>query len=89
MKFSIDARCQRRGYALEALRTVPAIVSEHFPDRNEIILTVHHTNAPAIALYKKAGFRDKGLRYDGEFGEKWIFHLELGREQEKDSKRSL
>ncbi|MED4780574.1 GNAT family N-acetyltransferase [Brevibacillus choshinensis] len=74
--FSIDARHQKKGYAYETLRSLGEIAKQSFPDKNEILLTVHHTNIPAINLYLKAGFVDKGLRYAGTHGEELIMHLE-------------
>lgn len=75
--FSIDALHQKKGYALEALRVLPNVVKEHYKDRDEIILTVHETNTPAINLYKKAGFVYRGGDYDGEYGIEMIFHRYL------------
>lgn len=77
--FSIDARHQKKGYALETLQSLHGITAKHVPGADEIILTVHHTNTPAIHLYRKAGFEDRGLRYDGEHGEELIFHLNVKR----------
>lgn len=77
--FSIDSRYQNRGYALQTFNRLPEIIKINFPDKDEIILTVHHTNLPAIHLYKKAGFMDKGLRFDGDYGEELIFHFDLDR----------
>ncbi|ANX11419.1 GNAT family N-acetyltransferase [Fictibacillus arsenicus] len=74
---SIDARHQKKGYALEALRGLPNLVKEQYKDKDEIILTVHETNSPAINLYKKAGFVYKGENYDGEYGIELIFHQDL------------
>lgn len=74
--FSIDARHQKKGYAYETLRSLGEIAEQSFPDKNEILLTVHHTNIPAIHLYLKAGFVDKGLRYAGTHGDELIMHLE-------------
>lgn len=74
---SIDSRHQKKGYALKALQSLPDIAREYYPMLDEIVLTVHHTNTPAIQLYKKAGFVDQGLRFAGEHGEELIFHLDL------------
>lgn len=75
---SIDSRHQKKGYALEALRALPAIVRERYKDKDEIILTVHETNRAAINLYKKAGFVHNGKMYDGEYGMEVVFHYNLG-----------
>lgn len=79
--FSIDSRFQKRGHALNTLRILPEIINLNFPDKDEIILTVHHTNIPAINLYIKAGFIDKGMRFEGDFGEELIFHFDLDRKK--------
>ncbi|WNB91139.1 GNAT family protein [Bacillus sp. NEB1478] len=76
--FSIDSRHQKKGYALQSLQSLPDLVKNHFPDKDEILLTVHNMNIPAINLYKKAGFLDKGLAYEGEYGTELIYHYELG-----------
>ena len=75
--FSIDSRFQNRGYALDTLYSLPEISQRLFPDKQEIILTVHHTNTPARNLYEKAGFIDQGLRFAGEYGEELILHYAL------------
>jgi RimJ/RimL family protein N-acetyltransferase len=75
--FSIDSHYQNRGYALKTLRLLPEISKLKFPDKDEMILTVHHTNIPARNLYIKAGFMDQGLRFEGEHGEELIFHFDL------------
>jgi RimJ/RimL family protein N-acetyltransferase len=77
---SIDSRYQKKGYALNTLRLLPDILKIKYPEKNEIILTVHHTNSPAINLYIKAGFIDNGLRFQGDYGEELIFHYALDRE---------
>jgi RimJ/RimL family protein N-acetyltransferase len=74
---SIDVRHQKKGYAFEALRALPNLVKQQYKDKDEIILTVHETNTPAINLYKKAGFVYKGENYDGEYGNELIFHQDL------------
>ena len=75
--FSLDSRHQKKGLAFKALKVLPEIIKLSHPDKDEIILTVHHSNIPAINLYKKAGFVDKGYRFNGEDGEELIFHLGL------------
>jgi ribosomal protein S18 acetylase RimI-like enzyme len=74
---SIDSRNQNKGYALQTLKCLPDLIKEKYPDKDEILLTVHHTNTPAINLYKKSGFLNKGMRYAGEYGEELIFHFDL------------
>jgi RimJ/RimL family protein N-acetyltransferase len=74
---SIDSRHQKKGYALEALKVLPNLIIENYKDKDEIILTVHETNTPAINLYRKAGFVYKGEDYNGEYGVELIFHSKL------------
>jgi RimJ/RimL family protein N-acetyltransferase len=78
---SIDSRHQKKGYALETLMMLPDIVRNHYSDKNEIILTVHETNIPAINLYKKAGFVYKDEDYDGEYGIENIFSITIKKEK--------
>ncbi|USK81170.1 GNAT family protein [Peribacillus frigoritolerans] len=75
--FSLDLRHQKKGLAFKTLKVLPDMIKLSHPDKDEIILTVHHTNVPAINLYKKAGFIDKGYRFNGEEGEEFIFHFAL------------
>jgi ribosomal protein S18 acetylase RimI-like enzyme len=77
---SIDSRHQKKGYGLQTLKSLPALIKEKYPDKDEILLTVHHTNTPAIHLYNKSGFLNKGMRYAGEYGEELIFHYEIKRD---------
>ncbi|MDQ0200124.1 GNAT family N-acetyltransferase [Neobacillus ginsengisoli] len=75
--FSVDASFQGKGIAKESLRLLPSFVKEHFPGKNEIILTVNHRNAVAQHVYTKSGFVDKGLRTMGSKGQLFIMHLNL------------
>ncbi|MGF9977258.1 GNAT family protein [Viridibacillus arvi] len=75
--FSIDSRFQRKGFALNVLKLLPTITKQHYPEKNEIILTVHHTNIAAINLYIKAGFKEQESRFEGDYGEELIFHFDL------------
>ena len=75
--FSIDHRFQGRGIGEQALKGLSSFTKKSIVNKNEIILTVHHTNIPAIHLYRKCGFVDKGIRYSGEHGEELVFHYEI------------
>ncbi|MGC5327535.1 GNAT family N-acetyltransferase [Brevibacillus sp. SYSU BS000544] len=75
--FSIDQRYQGKQLAVDSLHLLPSFAKNLFPQSNEIVLTVHHTNLPAIHLYKKCGFLDKGNRYMGEHGEELILNSSL------------
>lgn len=75
--YSVNTSFQGRGIAQKSLELLPAFVKEHFPERNEIILSVNYGNELAQHVYKKCGFVDKGVRTMGSKGELFIFHLEL------------
>ncbi|MFD0050126.1 GNAT family N-acetyltransferase [Actinomycetes bacterium NPDC127524] len=75
--FSIDQRYQGRKVAVQALYLLPEFVKRAIPYKNEILLTVHHTNIPARNLYEKCGFKDKGIKFAGESGEELVFHQSL------------
>ncbi|OIK09123.1 hypothetical protein BIV59_17795 [Bacillus sp. MUM 13] len=75
--FSIDQRYQGRKVAVQALNLLPEFIKRAIPYKNEILLTVHHTNVPARNLYKKCGFKDKGIKFAGESGEELVFHQSL------------
>lgn len=75
--FSIDKRYQGKHFAVHSLHLLPSFIRKRYPHHNEIILTVHHTNVPARNLYHKCGFHDNGFRYEGEYGEEFIYHRSL------------
>lgn len=75
--FSIDKRFQGKSFGEQSLKVLPIFTKNMIPNKDEIILTVHHTNIPAICLYRKCGFLDKGIRYAGEYGEELVFHYEI------------
>ncbi|WP_419882173.1 GNAT family N-acetyltransferase [Peribacillus sp. B-H-3] len=75
--FSIDQRYQGRKIAVQAMTLLPGFVKQMIPQKNEILLTVHHTNIPARNLYEKCGFKDNGIKFAGESGEELVFHRPL------------
>ncbi|MDT0160978.1 GNAT family N-acetyltransferase [Bacillus sp. AG4(2022)] len=75
--YSISASYQGKGIAGESLRLLPDFVKKHFPDKNEIVLGVNHSNHAAQHVYKKAGFIDQGLRITGKKGEQYVLHMQL------------
>jgi len=75
--FSIDIRFQGRRLGEQSLKVLPIFTKKMIADKDEIILTVHHTNIAAISLYRKCGFVDNGVRYAGEHGEELVFHYEI------------
>ncbi|MET3193879.1 GNAT family N-acetyltransferase [Bacillus sp. OAE603] len=75
--FSIDQRFQGRKLGEQSINILSSFTKKMMANKNEIILTVHHTNIPAIHLYRKCGFIDKGIRYSGEHGDELVFHYEI------------
>lgn len=75
--FSIDKRFQGRKIGVQALNELPIYTKKMLKNKNEILLTVHHTNISAICLYKKCGFADNGIRYSGKHGEELVFHYDI------------
>lgn len=75
--FSIDKRYQGRRIGEQSMNLLPTFTKKMIANKNEIILTVHHTNIPAICLYRKCGFVDNGIRYSGEHGEELVFHYDI------------
>ena len=71
LDIAIDAAHQRQGWGQRLLDEMMAL-ARHFGMRR-MVLEVRASNRAAIALYRKAGFRDIGLRRD-------YYQAENGRE---------
>ncbi|WP_042221263.1 GNAT family N-acetyltransferase [Oceanobacillus manasiensis] len=71
--YSVQSAYQGEGIAKKSIQLLPSFIAESFPQIEEVILAVNHTNEVAQQLYKKAGFRDTGRRIDGRSGEQYIF----------------
>lgn len=71
LDIAIDAARQRQGWGRRLLDEMMAL-ARHFGMRR-MVLEVRASNKAAIALYRKAGFRDIGLRRD-------YYQAENGRE---------
>lgn len=76
---SISMEHQGKGYALEAMKRLPAWVRKFHPEMNEIILAVNEANQAARQLYLKSGFLDLGVRRMGRHGMQYILHYSLMR----------
>lgn len=74
---SINQKEQGKGYAKEAMLQLPAFVSTHFPEINELILAVNFKNEPAKKLYEKAGFQDRGQIKHGPVGPQYVLHYDV------------
>lgn len=71
LDIAIDAARQRQGWGQRLLDEM-MVLARHF-GMHRMVLEVRASNEAAIALYRKAGFRDIGLRRD-------YYQAENGRE---------
>ncbi|BCK88180.1 ribosomal-protein-alanine acetyltransferase [Sideroxyarcus emersonii] len=62
LDIAIDAGQQRRGWGRKLLDELMVLARHH--GKHRMVLEVRASNAAAIALYRKAGFADIGLRRD-------------------------
>ncbi|QBF32441.1 GNAT family N-acetyltransferase [Thalassococcus sp. S3] len=77
--FLIDLSQQGKGYATAAVAALPAYLPRHYPKAPAIVLTVNMINPPAIACYRKGGFRDTGQVYPhGQAGPQHVMRMRLG-----------
>lgn len=74
--FFIDARWQGRGLGTHALAAVMRDLAQRHPAARDVVLTVNVRNTPALALYRRAGFRETGGLYHG--GRSGPQHVMLG-----------
>ncbi|MDR3443881.1 MULTISPECIES: GNAT family protein [unclassified Dyella] len=63
--FFIGAQWQGRGLGTCALEAVMRDLAHRYPWASDVALTVNLRNAPGIALYRRAGFRETGGLYHG------------------------
>ncbi|MCA1062643.1 GNAT family N-acetyltransferase [Rossellomorea sp. AcN35-11] len=76
--YSIHPEFQGKGVASKSIKRLDTFLSDHFKDKNEMILAVNHQNTVAQHVYKKGGFLDTGVRVTGRIGEMLILHKFLG-----------
>nr|WP_281285962.1 GNAT family N-acetyltransferase [Melghirimyces algeriensis] len=74
---SITRHAQGKGFALQAMKSLPTFVRKHFPTVNEMVLAVNEDNVAAEQLYRKVGFLDSGLKREGPIGAQSVFYLPL------------
>ena len=74
--FFVDARWQGRGLGTLALIAVMRDLKQRHPAACDVVLTVNVRNTPALALYRRAGFRETGGLYHG--GRSGPQHVMLG-----------
>lgn len=58
--FSIDARYRGQGYGTATMRELPQFVKNHYPEVNEICLTVNTDNDIAQRLYQRLNYTIQG-----------------------------
>jgi RimJ/RimL family protein N-acetyltransferase len=63
--FFIDAQWQGQGLGALALVAVMRDLRLRHPAVQDMVLTVNLRNTPALALYRRAGFRETGGLYHG------------------------
>ena len=61
----IDAARQGQGLGTAAMRALPALMAQHYPQATQLCLTVNCRNPGAKATYLKSGFIDEGALYHG------------------------
>ena len=74
--FFIDARWQGQGLGTLALAAVMRDLAQRHPGARQVVLTVNVRNTSALALYRRAGFRETGGLYHG--GRSGPQHVMLG-----------
>jgi RimJ/RimL family protein N-acetyltransferase len=77
--FSIDRKHQGKGFAGLAMNSLSKFVLNHFPQVDEIVLTVNENNLPAKRLYEKSGFIYNGKSKVGSSGIELVMHYSLNR----------
>jgi RimJ/RimL family protein N-acetyltransferase len=71
--FFIDTRWQGQGLGALALEAVMRDIAQRHPDARDVVLTVNLRNTPALALYRRAGFREtEGLYHGGRSGPQYV-----------------
>jgi len=63
--FFVDARWQGQGLGRLALAAALADLTQRHSHVRDVVLTVNIRNTPALALYRRAGFRETGGLYHG------------------------
>ena len=58
--FSIDARYRGQGYGTATMRELPQFVKNHYPEVNELCLTVNTDNDIAQKLYQRLNYTTQG-----------------------------
>lgn len=70
--FSVTQNMQGKNIAQSALKQLPQYLKKHFPEVNEIVLSVNFKNEKAIHVYQKIGFVDTNRVLEGRAGKQHI-----------------
>lgn len=71
--FFIDARWQGQDLGTQALAAAMNDLVRRHPQVRDVVLTVNLRNAPAMALYRRAGFQETaGLYHGGRSGPQYV-----------------
>lgn len=75
--FSVTQNMQGKNIAQSALKQLPKYLKKHFPEVNEIVLSVNFKNEKAIHVYQKIGFVDTNRVLEGHAGKQHIMRYLL------------
>ncbi|MHD0398593.1 GNAT family N-acetyltransferase [Staphylococcus simulans] len=75
--FSITEHMQGQGLAQAALAQLPDYVETHFPNTDEIVLSVNFKNPKAIHVYQKLGYIDTKRVLEGPAGPQHVMSYHL------------
>ncbi len=74
---SVNPAYQGKGVGTQAMILLDDFVQQHFPDSNELVLSVNCKNNRAYHMYLKADFSDTGRTIMGIMGEQNVMSKEL------------
>lgn len=74
---SIMPHFQGKGIAKSMLILLPAFVTEHYTNLEEIVFGVNYENTNAYQLYLKTGYCDSGRMYQGIKGPQYCMYKKL------------
>lgn len=70
---SIDLNYQGQGYAKASLKLLPNYIRTHFPEVEEIVLSVEADNISSQMLYVRSGFKSNHRQVDEDGEQKLVF----------------
>lgn len=76
--FVIDQKHQGKGFGGQAMKALAPFVAVHFPEKENIYLTVNYRNPSAKTCYEKAGFKSQSEPYlGGPVGPQHIMFIKI------------